>query len=211
MDHRKLLRFSRAFFSLVLSSSEELPEDTKDLDKLLKNLESLETYQARRKYAEKNLEHLSSGSSRIVYLTPQKTVIKLAKNEKGIAQNRAEANSKIKSKFINKVLKKADNFSWIESEYLEKLTPKKFENLTGFDFEDFGDSLKAELKDEEKPDDFEKISKSELFKEILHVAKENDLLTGDLARISSWGFKDDHPVLIDSGLTKKIFEDFYES
>lgn len=215
MDVDKILRFADTFCSLA--TGEELPEDSSDISIVLKNLEELETYNARKKYAEKNLKHLSSGSSRIVYLSPDKTIIKLAKNDKGIAQNKAESNPKMKSKFLNKILKHAKNHAWLETHYLDKITTKDFEEMTGLDFDDFGEAIRYGLKnvsgnkDREKPEDFDKIEKSEIYKELKDVGEEFKLMPGDLARISSWGKKDGNPVLIDAGLTKDVFEEFYES
>lgn len=215
MNANKLLRFSTLFYSLA--AKEQLPENSKDLATILKNIEKLETYQARKKYAEENLKHLSSGSSRIVYETPGKTIVKLAKNDKGIAQNKAEANPKMKSKFLNEIISHADNHSWIETHYLKKISPKDFKKMTDLDFEDFGQSLRYGLRhvsgnlDKNKPKKFEEVSKSDIYKELKEIGDKFHLMPGDLARISSWGVKDKHPVLIDAGLTKEVFEDFYES
>ena len=97
MNADKILRIAN-FFMALASGQEELPENSKDLKTVLKNLEKLDNYSSRKEYAEKNLKHLSSGSSRIVYLTPNETILKLAKNDKGLAQNRAESNPKMKSR-----------------------------------------------------------------------------------------------------------------
>ena len=129
MNINKILRFATMFHSLA--TDEGLPANSKDLKTVLSNLEKLETYTARKKYAEQNLEHLSSGSSRIVYLTPGKTIVKLAKNDKGIAQNKAESNKEMKSKFLNEVLSHASNHAWMETHFLEKITAKQFEEMTG--------------------------------------------------------------------------------
>ena len=139
MNVNKLLRFSKMFYALA--TSEEIPADSKDLKTVLKNIETLETYYARKTYAEKNLEHLSSGSSRIVYLTPNKTIIKMAKNDKGIAQNKAEANPEMKASFLNKILSHATNYAWVETHYLDKITTKQFTEMTGLDFNDFGEGM----------------------------------------------------------------------
>lgn len=214
MHPNKLLRFAEAFYSLAVG--EVIPENSKDLDTVLKNLEKLETYSARKKYAEQNLRHLSSGSSRIVYLTPDKTIVKLAKNDKGIAQNKAECNPKMKSKFLNQVIKYAGNFSWMETHYLEKITGKEFEEMTDIPFVDFDEAIRFGLKDVSgnsslaKPKNFEKVSKTEIYKEMKRIGEQFKLMPGDIARISSWGTKDGHPVLIDAGLTADIFAKFYE-
>lgn len=216
MDANKLLKKAIYFHSLA-TSSEEMPDNSKDLKTILKNIEGLENYNSRKEYAEKNLKHLSSGSSRIVYSTSKYTIIKLAKNDKGIAQNKAECNPKMKSKFLNEVIGHAANYSWMETHYLDKITAKEFNEMTGLDFDDFGESIRYGLKnvsgntDKEKPANFDKVSESEIYKEMFRIGKEFKLMPGDLARISSWGTKDGRPVLIDAGLTKDVFSEYYES
>jgi len=216
MDANKLLKRAIYFHSLA-TSSEEMPDNSKDLKTILKNIEGLENYNSRKEYAEKNLKHLSSSSSRIVYSTSKDTIIKLAKNDKGIAQNKAECNPKMKSKFLNEVIGHATNYSWMETHYLDKITAKEFNEMTGLDFDDFGESIRYGLKnvsgntDKEKPANFDKVSESEIYKEMFRIGKEFKLMPGDLARISSWGTKDGRPVLIDAGLTKDVFSEYYES
>lgn len=214
MHPNKLLRFAEMFYSLA--TSEEIPEDSKDLNVVLSNLEKLETYAARKKYAEKNLKHLSSGSSRIVYLTPNKTVLKLAKNDKGLAQNKAEANPEMKSKFLNEVIKHAGNDCWMETHYLDKITGKEFEEMTKIPFSDFDEAIRFGLKNVsenselKKPKNFDQVSKSEIYREMKRIGEKFKLMPGDLARISSWGTKEGRPILIDAGLTADVFANFYE-
>jgi hypothetical protein len=217
MNVNKILRFASIYESLAAADAEELPENSDDLKTILKNLQKLKTYSARKKYAEKNLKHLSSGSSRIVYLTPEKTILKLAKNDKGIAQNKAESNPKMKSKFLNKILGHASNYAWIQTSFLKKITEKQFKKMTGIDFDDFGEAVRFGLrsvsssKNKEEPDNFEEVLETDIYKEMVDIGKRFKLMPGDIARISSWGTKDDRPVLIDAGLTKEVFEEFYES
>jgi uncharacterized protein YpmB len=215
MKTNTLLRLTALFYSLA--SEEELPANSKDIKTILKNIEDLETYASRKAYAEKNLEHLSSGSSRIVYLTPKKTVIKLAKNDKGIAQNKEEvAADKCSSKYINKVLDQAKNHSWIEVPFLDDLTEKEFEDMTDITFKDFADAIEYGLKaisgnsDKKKPKNFDDVEKTDIYRDIVDVAKKKDLMPGDLGRISSWRAKDGKPILADAGLSEKIFSEFYE-
>ena len=212
---KRIIRMVNLFS--IAAEKEDLPINSKDTKTILSNLENLETFNARKNYAEKNLKHLSSGSSRIVLLTAEKTIIKLAKNDRGIAQNETEANLKTKSKFFNPTISFAKNFSWIETNYLDKITAKDFEKLTKINFDDFGEAIRYGLKkisgniDKEKPDHFDTICKSDIYNEVKEVGLANKLMGGDLARISSWGKKDNHPVLLDTGLTRKVFDDFYES
>ena len=208
MKIENLIKLSNFFYCLAQGSN---------LDVLLDKLQELDNFSARKQYAEKYFKHLSSGSSRIVYLTPEHTIIKLAKNSKGIAQNRAESNPKMYSPYINKILSRASNYSWIQTNYLDKITEKDFKRMTGLNFKDFGEAVRYALKNVSenseigKPPNFEEISKSEIFEEIKRLGQEFDLMPGDIARISSWGKKNNQPVLIDAGLTKGVFDKFYDS
>lgn len=213
MNPTRLLKLANYFCKLA-TESEELPADSTDPAVILKNLSKLETYKARVDYAEKNLDHLSSGSSRVVYTMPgKKEVLKLAKNDRGVAQNKIEA--KLKCKYINKTTKACPDGCWKISPFLDKVTEKEFEELSDMDFEEFGEALSYGLKDvsgssAEKPKHFDEISKSEMYKDLVECGKKNKLMAGDLARISSWGQVDGHPTLLDAGLTKEIYDEFYE-
>ncbi len=182
---------------------------------ICKEIENLETFQERINYAKKHLKHLSSGSSRVVYETPQHTILKLAKNDRGIAQNEAESNPKMKSKFINKVKSAAKNHEWVHMEYRNKITAKEFEEMTDIPFKEFGEAIKYGLKeltskpDRKEPTNFPTISKTQIYKEFVRLGKEFKLMPGDMARISSFGEHDGHPILLDAGLTKPIFDEFY--
>lgn len=214
MNINSLLKLAHTFYVLAASTSEELPKNSKDQKIILKNIEQLETFSARIKYAEKNLKRLSSGSSRIVFILPDETILKLAKNDRGIAQNKVESNPKMTSKFLNKILGKAKNHSWINTNFLDKIKEKEFEKMTDINFKDFGEAIKYGLKNvseskKSKPKCFDHVSKSEVYKELERLGDKFDLMPGDLARISSWGMKDNHPVLIDAGLTKEIFDEYY--
>jgi hypothetical protein len=210
MSINKLSMLADLFYSLA--KDESLPKNSKDIKTILKNIDELDTFASRIKYAEKNLSHLSSGSARLVLLTPGGTVVKLAKNEKGIAQNKAESNPKMKSKYLNKILSNSKQFNWIETHHLDKISSKEFEKLTSINFDDFGEAISYSLKEssKKKPKILDKIKDNLFYKEMVRLGKDFDLLPGDMERISSWGTKDDLPILIDSGLTKEIYKEFYE-
>lgn len=215
---RKVSNFYKLANSLDnnMADAEKLPANTKDTDTLLKNLSSLNTFKARIEYAEGNLERLSSGSSRVVFETNDGFILKLAKNEKGIAQNGVEGNPKIKSKHVNGAIKTDQDDKWILADKAEKINEEEFKDLTGLDFEDFEESIRFALKkisgsDKEKPKCFEKVKSNDFFQDIYETGLEFDLIPGDLAKISSFKKIKDRVVLVDAGLTREIFEEFYES
>ena len=49
-----------------------------------------------------------------------------------------------------------------------------------------------------------------MFKEIGKRAKKFALLPGDLSRLSSWRSLNGKPIISDAGLTRKIYDEFYE-
>lgn len=215
MRMKNITKLADLFYSLAMDK-EKLPENSKNKKTVLSNIDNLENFKSRIDYAEKNFKHLSSGSSRVVFLTKDNTVIKLAKNEKGLAQNKAESNPKMKSKFLNKVLSKSKNDYWIEVNFLDKITEKEFEKLSDMTFEDFSKCISYALKkiDEsknKKPKNYDKIEKTDLFKEMKRLGNIFKLLPGDISRISSWGVKDKTPTLIDAGLTRSIYDKYYDS
>ena len=213
MNLEQILKLAELFYAFA-GEAEELPENSDDLKTVLKNIENLETFGARKKYAEKAdaLERLSSGSSRIVYKTNEGTVLKLASGEKGIDQNRNEANSKVESDYINKVYRKAKNYSWIETRYIEnKINEKEFKEMTDIDFDDFGKCIEYKFKkSSDKPKKYDDISKSKVFKEISKVVEKNDLAVGDVIRIVQFGEYEGHPIILDIGLTNETFKKYYE-
>ncbi len=218
MKFYNLLKIATQFSSLASSQS------SKNLSTILKNIESLHTYKDKIDCAEHNLKHLSSGSSRIIYLSPNESVIKLAKNDRGLAQNKVEANIKSNSKFVNKPKKFAKNYSWLEVDFLDDLSEKEFEEFTNFSFKNFGSTIKSTLKSHHTSDispssspssssskSINKIKSSPLFKDICELIKSNDLIVGDVIRISSWRTNGEYPILADTGLNRNVFNKYYAS
>ncbi len=182
---------------------------------VLQKLDELETYNARKEYAEDHLEHLSSGSSRLVYLTDDNTVVKLAKNDKGVEQNKVESRP-MNSRFINKIISKSPNCIWIETQYLKKITVDEFKKMAGVDFSNFCDIILYMLKDvadieATKPKTFDEFKDCEILQEMKRLGEKYKLMPGDMVRISSWGkTKDDQLVLMDAGLNRHLYDSLYE-
>jgi len=167
----KLLSLATSFLKQA-SDAEKIPPKTDNLNTILSNLQNLETFQARMKYAEKNLKHLSSGSSRIVFQVGKDKVLKLASNEKGLAQNKAESSVKDDCKYINKSVRNAKNHSWIIAPMADKITEREFFDLTGVNFREFGDCIiynSSTKKDKKEPKNFQSLKNEEIVKQISSV------------------------------------------
>ena len=87
-------------------------------------------------------EDIGKGSSRMVFQMDDETVLKLAINKKGLAQNREEY-SLSKDGYIGHFFPKVyngsdeDNFLWIVSEYVLPATEEDFQQILGIPWNNF--------------------------------------------------------------------------
>ena len=191
---------------------------------------SLPSFAARIRYCQARLQRLASGSSRIVYKIDNEKVLKLAKNQKGVAQNQNETDYYLQQ--IGCFAKVYDfddeNYLWVEMQLAKKTKPSDFQRITGYKFEvicawidycaqDY--SRRQYYRDKR----FDELFKSEEFEEnyeysIFYMLQ--DYLgnyglesTGDLKRISSWGIVtndgEEELVLVDFGLTDDTYDRYY--
>lgn len=134
---------------------------------------------------------IGSGSSRKVYDLNDGTIIKVAKDIRGIHQNQAEYEIYLsrKSNFFAEVLAVSeDNTCLIMSK------ARKIKNIqTVYKYY--------------KVRNFKGLSKLDHLNDDISA---NKIGKGDLTRASSWGFVGDTPVLIDYGLTHVIYQKYYK-
>ena len=200
---------------------------------------SLNSYNKKIKYCNDNLQRIASGTSRIVYKIDDATVLKLAKNQKGLAQNEAETQYRddiYAPDIFAEVYDNDENFYWIEMQLARQAKPTDFKKLTGYDFKTFTYFVMYTAQQHlprtrygfSIPSEYKQLFDSEEFKNMIWENPDNvyyqtnEYLTsyeikkyGDVQRISSWGVvKDKHDgtdklVLIDYGLTDDIFDKYY--
>ena len=184
---------------------------------------SLTSFEKRMKYCNETLERLSSGSSRIAYKIDNEKVLKLAKNKKGVAQNRVEKDWYVQRAYgdiVAKVFEVDQNDLWLEMELAKKLTPNRFKSLTEVSVEDVGYYLQAKDAIDNGRKTFRmdteihtKLDGNEWVQQVYTLCREVDLAVGDFGRVSSYGevLRDDKPsvVIIDMGLSKSVYNDFY--
>jgi len=172
-------------------------------------------------YVNSKLEKLGTGSSRVVFRVNSGTVIKVAKNAKGIAQNDTEIDIGNGSSVTARVFDSDPEGGWLEMESaVKKNFATIFKAYTGYTFKDFGYALyykaqehKGRGMSETNKAYFQKVFESEFFNEVMDLVGNYDMPTGDLARPSSWGWVERDgqklPVLIDFGLTQSVFDQYY--
>jgi hypothetical protein len=187
----------------------------------------LNSFKKRIEYCNKHLKRISSGSSRVVFMIDNEKVLKLAKNQKGLAQNEVEiqyGNEGYLEDIVAKVYDYDKDNLWLEMQLAKKLTKSKFKQITGFNFDDFAtavhnygiDSGNAGRHAQKRPIDpkiVEEMWEDEFVYGIFDFIGNYGIPVGDLTRLNSYGVVTengvDRVVIIDYGLTHDVYQSFY--
>ena len=193
----------------------------------LETFKTLRSFNQRIQYCQQNLKRISSGSSRIVYMVDNTKVLKLAKNNKGIAQNETEMQWKDDGYYggiLAKVFDCDDDKSlWVEMELARRVSPSGFQRIVGVPFNEYGYYVSRRVNEIngkpgwspfKQPEDIRKIlDENEFTNTVISFICDTDSPTGDFNRLSSYGLvlRDgvESVVLIDFGLTNDSFNTFY--
>lgn len=176
-------------------------------------------------YAKERAAKIGTGSSRVAFIIPfegRDTVVKIARNPKGLAQNAKEVDYGLHNIHGSVLIPLIDHDEendpprWVQFEKAEKLTESKFKSLTGFSFKHFGNMLldwQQGFKPQrfkfnyavDVPDDVkEKIKESELFQEVTEMCGIFGFLVDDFGRTTNWGVYKGKPVIIDYGYDEEV-------
>jgi len=180
----------------------------------LKELSNLKTFKSRIEFCIANFPRLKAGSSRIAFDYSPEYVLKLAKNDKGIAQNNAEADGFIQNNYKDLVANVKDsdpNDFWILAQKATKVSAGQFKILAGFSLEDLRNYLYTRIENKKifPVSDMEMFNENEFVQELMDLMVNFAMPIGDIVRASSWGKVNDRLVLIDYGLTNSILSDMY--
>lgn len=190
----------------------------------MEHFKTLRSFAQRVKYCEEHLKRISSGSSRIVYMIDNTKVLKLAKNQKGLAQNEVEIqwgqDSYFGSILAHTFMYHPDDL-WVEMELARKVTKKDFQRLTECNIEEMDMYLRNfyEINHGKRPiftmDPAvkERLDENEFVQAIQDFMANVDAPAGDFGRLSSYGIVQrngqDDIVLIDFGLTNDVYQTYY--
>ena len=186
------------------------------------------------KYCNKMLgQPIGIGSSRIVYQLDDETVLKLARDPKGIAQNKEEIKIGLESglEFVPKIFNGTDerNGIWIISEFVLPATKGDFRKVFGIKFDDIYKFV-YHLQLSKNPgfegmhhtycvnaiyDDYSWcVNGTRLLKEIESLFNNYNSLVHDLTSIENWGMcrrnGKTYMVILDSGCSREIYNAFYK-
>jgi hypothetical protein len=182
----------------------------------------LKTPIARVLYARKLLQPFGSGSSRAVFLISSRKVLKIAKNEAGVEQNRTEvsiARDPDVTPVVTHVFDRDKKFQWIVSELVREIKdPAEFQKLTGTPWELFVDILTPEEVEGDDVDTLvnddartEVIASNPIILAAMELAANYELALSDLVDLEHWGkTADGRAVMLDYGYTVDIADKFYQ-
>ena len=192
----------------------------------IEEFKNLKSFNKRIKYCEQNLQRISSGTSRIVYKIDETKVLKLAKNEKGVAQNKTEINFSedyLWDMVVAKLFDYDEDGLWVEMELARKVTTSIWNNIVGIPIDIFRDgtrfmeqqkgSLKTLYRLKE-PERMEELYENDFTSTILDLIANYDVGSGDFGKLSTYGLVNrdgkDEIVIIDYGLTNEVYDSYYK-
>ena len=187
------------------------------------------SFAERVRYCEARLGRIAQGSSRIVYRVDDEKVLKLAKNQKGVAQNKVEYRLGTEPYYtcFADVYEYDENGLWVEMEVCQKAKKSDFKKIYVVPFEvlccmmtDFANNMGRGRFNQysdyrnivQQVWDGEENDLQDLFMSVQEYIG-GEMLTGvgDLCRLSSWGINSDgHFILIDYGLDDDVWEQYYK-
>ena len=184
---------------------------------------ALKSFNKRIQYCNQTLQKIKSGSGRVVYVVDNAKVLKLAKNEKGLEQNRLEADYLIQEHHLDvvtQVYEYDQDDMWLISEFAKNTSVKKFEQTTGVNFEKLCEFLRTENRNFRKgwgktlsQEEIDAMYDNEYVMQILSVMQDFDMPAGDLCRIGSYGevVRNGRPAIVlrDYGLSQDIYDRLY--
>jgi len=188
---------------------------------------NMNSFAARKRYADEKLRRMGSGSGRLVYEFGPDKVLKLARNPKGASQNELEIdlghNDYYAKDYVTEVYEyDEDNNLWLIAERAKKLTQTRFEQLTGVKLGELSVFLRnfesqnngrGKIFGQDKAIE-EAMWENEFSSGIVTFMQNYDMSSGDLGRISSYGevVRDGQPdvVLTDYGLNKDVWSSHYD-
>jgi hypothetical protein len=190
----------------------------------MEHFKNLRKYAERVRYCNENLKKISSGSSRIVYMVDDTKVLKLAKNEKGVAQCATEiqwGNDSYYGDVLASTIEYHPDDLWVEMELARKVKKSDFKRLEGINFDAFGYYLKNfEFQNKGRrgvfsidPKEEEILDENQFTQTICSFMSDSDSPAGDFMRLNSYGVVnrngEDIIVIIDFGLTQSVYDEYY--
>lgn len=188
-------------------------------------LSSLRHFSEKVTYCKKHLgPPIGNGSSRLVFQIDDEKCLKLAKNNKGLAQNNAEFDWFAQNYgVLPNIYQSADDNSWILVEYVLPAKVKDIQVCLGVDLNTFRRFIDTAysyysrfsgynlLSDKEFS---EMCENNEWFESLYSYMADYQVPSGDIKRLANLGMvlREGKPqiVILDSGLTQQVYDEYYK-
>lgn len=201
----------------------------------LRYFSTIPTFKARIQYCKDRLKLLGNGSSRIAFQVDDEKVLKIAKNQKGIAQNIKEEDWGRNNYGCFAIIYEADhdNHTWIEMELARKATTRDFIEHFGVNIYELQDILHYMFNQYSNRSNYwfsdeEKIKLDHFFNEHIYNEQNEELYNlyhymldyqPDKASINDWSVKqnwgvvnrngNEFLVIIDDGFNEEVSSSYY--
>ena len=192
----------------------------------LQDLSKINSFKDRYEYCIEQLGPTQGrGSSRVVFQIDDNKVLKLALNNKGIAQNQAEDDGYLQNIGLSpKIFENDSEYKWLVSEFVLPAKKQDFKECLGIDFEEFCDFIRACFRLRYNVNTYGRTVDQYRYEELIeynetcntfddYIGNYNPPM-GDLLRIANYGMvkRDGYIdiVLLDSGLTHEIYDNYYK-
>lgn len=216
---KKILKEKLSFKQFLLKES-PLPDDW-DKDQFTDKT----SFKKQLKYALERAQKMGAGSSRVAFkinYQGRPTILKIAKNRKGLAQNAQEVNI-LNDGYLSKLDimipmidydDRSNNSRWIHVEFANKAKESDFIKECGVSLNDLVDYCEYKAKGTTGSRFIDRIKskideESDLVQNLMTFIGSLDVPTGDYRRLSNWGVYNGKLVIIDVGLSQDILDNYY--
>ncbi len=197
------------------------PEDKGFMRVITDHLDSLKSFASRKRYMDRGFPFLGAGSGRRVYYIGENRVIKIAKNDRGKAQNEVESDSALHDwygKLLPSIYDTAPDNSWLVCDKLVHVRARDFQSYFGVSMNTLFYYMEYRLDSHmgihamELIDQVDKDScdTNDKIQALLDAIVNFDLVFRDLTRKNAWGKLGDRLVLRDYGLTRYVWDEYYK-
>jgi hypothetical protein len=185
------------------------------------------SFASRLRYAQERAKKIGTGSSRVAFeieYQGRPTILKIAKNKKGIAQNDYESQMFNDYYVVGMGItipmidhdEENEPPTWIHTEKAEKMKPTQFKKFfSGLTPDElitvinYGTGRSNMSSPEETERMQEIIENNEDIDSLVDLVGNYGLPVGDFSRLANWGIYNGQPVIIDLGLSSDVMAQHY--
>ena len=212
---------------VITEKQQKMLQEAADEHFSLEELSAIQSFRGRFNYCTQHLgKHIGKGSSRATFQIDDEKVLKLAWNNKGLAQNIEEVQT-YNASIFPKVYDYDENGKWIISEFVLPAKSEDFKHCFGMSFQQFasfilacanyrfGKSYWGAMSEEEWLSYLESNKNLSEFDEYIgDHGSQSFTPAGDMTRLCNYGLTQRNGeaciVLLDSGLSEEVWNTYYK-